>query len=74
MLCKYVGPGWFIPCCSLGFGILTVAFAFVRTREQACAVRFLLGIFEAPMLPGKSTFNVGIILSADIRLRYCILP
>ncbi|KAK5081207.1 hypothetical protein LTR05_008001 [Lithohypha guttulata] len=52
MLCKYVGPGWFIPSCSLGFGITTVAFAFVRTKEQACAVRFLLGIFEAPMLPG----------------------
>ena len=32
---------------------MTVAFAFVRTKEQACAVRFLLGIFEAPMLPGE---------------------
>lgn len=52
MMCKYVGPGWFIPAISLGFGIMTVAFAFVRTLSAACGVRFLLGLFEAGMLPG----------------------
>lgn len=31
---------------------MTVACAFVRTMPQICAVRFLLGIFEAGMLPG----------------------
>ena len=34
------------------FGIITVCFAFVNTIEAACGVRFLLGIFEAGMLPG----------------------
>lgn len=52
MACKWIGPGWFIPATTLGFGILTVAFAFVRDIHAACAVRFLLGIFESPMLPG----------------------
>ncbi|KAJ4984444.1 major facilitator superfamily transporter [Stagonosporopsis vannaccii] len=50
--CKYFGPGWFLPGITLGFGILTVCFAFVKDFASACAVRFLLGIFEAGMLPG----------------------
>lgn len=52
MLCKYVGPGWFIPATSLGFGISSLGTAYVGTLGQACGVRFVLGIFEAPMLPG----------------------
>lgn len=52
MACKWVGPGWFLPATTLAFGITTVAFAFVRDIHAACGVRFLLGIFEAPMLPG----------------------
>lgn len=51
-MCKWIGPGWFIPITSLGFGVSTVAFAFVDTYSQACGVRFLLGLFEAGMLPG----------------------
>lgn len=52
MACKLVGPGWFLPGITFGFGILTVCFAFVHDIKTACAVRFLLGIFEAGMLPG----------------------
>lgn len=52
MACKWIGPGWFIPATTLGFGIVTVTFAFVRNIHAACGVRFLLGIFEAGMLPG----------------------
>jgi MFS family permease len=63
MLCKYVGPGWFIPSCSLGFGIMTVCFAFVRTKWQACGVRFLLGVFEAPLLPGSSSYTYIVLVS-----------
>jgi MFS family permease len=50
--CKWLGPGWFLPATTLGFGAMTVAFAFVRSFSSACAVRFLLGIFEAGMMPG----------------------
>lgn len=50
--CKAIGPGWFLPATSLLFGIMTVACAFVQTMPQICGVRFLLGLFEAGMLPG----------------------
>ena len=52
MACKYFGPGWFIPAISLGFGICSICTAFVHDIHQICGVRFLLGLFEAGMLPG----------------------
>lgn len=52
LLCKIMGPGWFIPLTTLLFGIATVGTAFVQTKGQMIACRFLLGIFEAGMLPG----------------------
>jgi MFS family permease len=50
--CKWIGPGWFIPIISLMFGVCSICTAFVHNFHQVCAVRFLLGIFEAGMLPG----------------------
>ncbi|KAH7128704.1 retrograde regulation protein 2 [Dendryphion nanum] len=52
MLCKWMGPGWFIPITSLGFGICSIGTAFVHDIHGVSGVRFLLGIFEAGMLPG----------------------
>lgn len=52
MACKYFGPGWFIPAISLGFGICSICTAFVHNLSAAAGVRFLLGLFEAGMLPG----------------------
>jgi MFS family permease len=52
LLCKYMGPGWFIPLTSLGFGLCSIFTAFVSNVPEACGVRFVLGIFEAGMLPG----------------------
>jgi fucose permease len=53
ILCKVIGPGWYIPAISLGFGICSIGTAFVDNFSGICGVRFLLGIFEAGMLPGK---------------------
>ncbi|KAA8646663.1 uncharacterized protein ATNIH1004_005338 [Aspergillus tanneri] len=50
--CKWIGPGWFIPSTTLGFGICSLGTAFVSTIHGASGVRFLLGLFEAGMLPG----------------------
>lgn len=50
--CKVIGPGWFLPATTLGFGVCSICTAFVHTRAQACAVRFVLGIFEAGVMPG----------------------
>lgn len=52
MACKWIGPGWYIPTISLGFGVCSIGTAFVNNIQSACAVRFLLGLFEAGMLPG----------------------
>lgn len=43
ILCKKMGPGWFIPATSLAFGICSFGTAFVNTYSQVCGVRFLLG-------------------------------
>jgi MFS family permease len=50
--CKWMGPGWFIPIISLCFGIASIGTAFVHNIHSVCGVRFILGIFEAGMLPG----------------------
>ncbi|ROT36166.1 MFS general substrate transporter [Sodiomyces alkalinus F11] len=52
IFCKWIGPGWFIPGTSLAFGLISIFTAFVQTQAQMSAIRFLLGIFEAGMLPG----------------------
>lgn len=52
LLCKLVGPGWYLPGAASLFGIATICTAFVKTKNQLIAVRFILGIFEAGMLPG----------------------
>ncbi|KAK1832006.1 putative mfs transporter [Podospora conica] len=54
--CKYFGPGWYLPAISLGFGAVSLATAFVEDFAQAAGVRFLLGMFEAGMLPGISYY------------------
>jgi hypothetical protein len=52
MACKWIGPGWYIPTISLGFGVCSICTAFVHDIHAVSGVRFLLGIFEAGMLPG----------------------
>lgn len=52
LLCKYMGPGWFLPLTTLLFGVVSIATAFVHTMPQMSGVRFILGIFEAGMMPG----------------------
>ncbi|ETN37097.1 uncharacterized protein HMPREF1541_08087 [Cyphellophora europaea CBS 101466] len=56
MACKWIGPGWFIPFLTLGFGAASIATAFVDNMAQLCAVRFVLGVFEAGMLPGVAYY------------------
>ncbi|KAL1878026.1 hypothetical protein VTK73DRAFT_8250 [Phialemonium thermophilum] len=52
IMCKWIGPGWFLPGLSLCFGLCSLGTAFVKTKAQACGVRFLLGVFEAGLMPG----------------------
>lgn len=52
IMCKWIGPGWFLPAISLGFGVASIATAFVHNFSEAAGVRFVLGVFEAGMMPG----------------------
>ncbi|QSZ35404.1 hypothetical protein DSL72_008274 [Monilinia vaccinii-corymbosi] len=52
MACKWIGPGWFIPATSFAFGICSIATAYAHNHHTMSAIRFVLGIFEAGMLPG----------------------
>ena len=52
LACKWIGPGWFIPATSLGFGLCSIFTGLCDTIHSVSAVRFLLGMFEAGMLPG----------------------
>ncbi|EQL00396.1 hypothetical protein G6O67_007946 [Ophiocordyceps sinensis] len=52
ILCKWMGPGWFLPLSALLFGVASLGTAFVTTIPQTMGVRFLLGVFEAGMMPG----------------------
>jgi len=69
VLCKKMGPGWFIPATSLAFGICSLGTAFVNTYSQVCGVRFLLGIFEAGMLPGIAYYMSRWYRSSELAFR-----
>ena len=51
-MCKWVGPGLFLPAITLGFGVCSIFSGLVNNFSQACGVRFLLGVFEAGAMPG----------------------
>ncbi|KAJ5960769.1 uncharacterized protein N7479_007919 [Penicillium vulpinum] len=52
LMCQWIGPGWWLPGITLGFGVCSVATAFVTDMSSAAGVRFLLGLFEAGLMPG----------------------
>ncbi|KAF9260792.1 MFS general substrate transporter [Marasmius fiardii PR-910] len=52
ILCKKLGPGWFIPATTFLFGLTSICTAFTRNRAEVAAARFFLGIFESGVLPG----------------------
>ncbi|TQW00949.1 MFS transporter [Cordyceps javanica] len=52
IVCKWIGPGRFIPIATFCFGVLTMCTGLVPNFSALCAVRFLLGIFEAGIMPG----------------------
>jgi len=72
MACKWIGPGWYLPALSVGFGVATVCFAFVRTMSAACGVRFLLGALEAGILPGVTYYMSRWYRRSELVFRLCI--
>ncbi|KAJ4329505.1 hypothetical protein N0V84_000140 [Fusarium piperis] len=76
IVCKLLGPGWLLPSLTVLFRACSLGSGFVKTIPQMMGVRFLLGIFEAGMLPeivyylsrwyrrSELTFRLGLYLAA----------
>jgi len=56
ILCKHIGPGWFLPMTTILFGVISIAGAWVNNYSQLAAVRFCLGIAESGLMPGLSYY------------------
>lgn len=56
IILKKVGPRYFIPGLVVGFGFISMCTAFIKTFEQLCAMRALLGVFEGGAMPGIAFF------------------
>ncbi|KEF63122.1 uncharacterized protein A1O9_01098 [Exophiala aquamarina CBS 119918] len=71
---KRVGQARWLAIISLGWGIMTLAHAFVKTKGQVVAVRLLIGVFEAGFYPTcvsyLSTFYPRFDLAYRIALFY----
>lgn len=52
IMAKIVGPGKWLPFLTFSFGLLSLCTAWVNSFGSLVAVRFLLGAFEAGLLPG----------------------
>ncbi|KAJ2979071.1 hypothetical protein NUW58_g7298 [Xylaria curta] len=50
IILKRVGPRWYLPALVLGFGVVSIGTAFVKTYEQLVGARVLLGLFEGGTL------------------------
>lgn len=52
ILVQKLGPRIFLPGAVLLWGIIMLCFGFVKNWKQLVALRVLVGIFEAGLLPG----------------------
>lgn len=59
LICKLVGPGYFLPVVCIAFGLTSIGTAYVHSFSQLAGVRFLLGIFEAGVMPGITYYVVS---------------
>lgn len=57
-LCKIMGPGWYLPAATLAFGLTSIGSAYVQNYAQLAGVRFLLGVFEASVMPSTAYYVV----------------
>ncbi|KAL2873689.1 hypothetical protein SGCOL_011173 [Colletotrichum sp. CLE4] len=53
---KRVGPRFYLPFLVVGFGLVSLCTAFVRSYEGLIVARAFLGIFEGGAMPGFSFF------------------
>jgi hypothetical protein len=47
---QYIRPSYLLPACELLWGVVTFAQSAAGTTHELYALRFLLGLFEAPFV------------------------
>ncbi|KAH7309677.1 major facilitator superfamily domain-containing protein [Stachybotrys elegans] len=72
LVCKWMGPGWFLPLTTVLFGAISLATAYVNNFQQAAGVRFALGVFEAGMLPGVAYYLSRWYCRAELAFRLAL--
>lgn len=60
MILTRVRPSIYLPCCVLVWSCVSAATAGVSSFGGLIAVRFFLGIVEAPFFPGVSYFLIEV--------------
>ncbi|KAI0110418.1 MFS general substrate transporter [Nemania sp. FL0031] len=52
MIIRRTRPSWYLSSLMFGWGIVSMSMGFAKTYPQLVALRFLLGVFEAGVMPG----------------------
>lgn len=52
LVCRWMGPRWFLPSVCFLWGCLVIGAGFVKKWEELLGVRLLLGILECGYFPG----------------------
>lgn len=47
-----MGPRWFLTSITLIWGVITISIGFANNHRTLIALRALLGVFEAGLIPG----------------------
>lgn len=70
---RWLGPRVLLSATTVCFGLVTLCTAFIQTWQQMIAMRVLLGIAVAPVLPGASYLVSSWYPRREQGLRYAIL-
>ncbi|KAM0816538.1 hypothetical protein AB5N19_02340 [Seiridium cardinale] len=52
---------WYLPVVTMAFGLTSIGIAYVHNFSELAGVRFLLGIFEAGVMPGITYYLVSLV-------------
>ncbi|KAF9876840.1 hypothetical protein CkaCkLH20_05686 [Colletotrichum karsti] len=69
IILKRVGPRFYLPFLVVGFGLVSLCTAFVRSYEGLAAARAFLGVFEGGAMPGLSFFLSSFYRREELLLR-----
>ena len=72
LLFPKVRMNWLIPGLDIGWGIFTVAHAFVRGRSALLAVRLMIGVFEAGFYPTAVAYLSSFYCRYDLAVRVAL--